>query len=749
MLKLKQVEAVGKRLDYLHIMKGESLKSYADLNLEIAELKSKIFDYSDVEFSGKISKLEEIIFALEQNAAKTISPYDIVRLSRSPQRIRLSDILMNVFDSYQEFGGVDGFESDPAVIVAKAFVSRKVDDKLFRHPVMVIGHEKGRGAEDYSQAGSATPEGNKKVIEAGMIAAREGIPIYLFGNTPGAMHFEDKAPGASQQISDNLAFLAKVRTPVIVVNYGEGGSGGFEALGLGDYRIMLSHAWYSVISPESAAAIEFKTASPNRDQVEYCAKQLHITSKDNLDFGVVDHIINEPALGARAEDFDFFKLLKYEIIKATDMVVLNSKPKYFRSLRKYQLHQGAFEDTDGSFHLDINWQLTNHEKKRLLRLRSNKYRNLAAEYYQDDRSRWKKFTATLDGIQLSADYYIDNFLRHHYRILKMFEEGRGESLAVWKLLGQKTRSLLKNYGFMSNEKRRRNKLLSAPESIVLFEPNSSYVSPLAKKQLSVTCPNNSSAEHFDLWVPDLYRDNAGVCHHCGYHFPVEYQWYLNHVIDKASIKEFNQDIRAINPVGYEGLDERLEKARKLTGKNSSVMTFEASVQGIGLVVAMCIKDFIGGTIGAAESEKIVRAFDLAKIKKKPMLFYSHFCGGIRIFEGSVGLTAMPKCTMAAAEYMEAGGLYMVVFDHDSYAGPVASFLSCTPYKFGIKSSNIGFAGRKVIQGSTKFSISPDYHSVERALERRQILECWDRRDFRKNLANCCQTMGGSSLYYRK
>ena len=94
---------------------------------------------------------------------------------------------------------------------------------------------------------------------------------------------------------------------------------------------------------------------------------------------------------------------------------------------------------------------------------------------------------------------------------------------------------------------------------------------------------------------------------------------------------------------------------------------------------------------------------------------------------------MPKCTMAVREYVDAGGLYIVVYDNDSYAGPVASFLGCAPYQFAIRSSRVGFAGPRVIRETTGIEIPPDYHSARNALKRGHILGIWDRREFRRNL----------------
>jgi acetyl-CoA carboxylase carboxyl transferase subunit beta len=104
--------------------------------------------------------------------------------------------------------------------------------------------------------------------------------------------------------------------------------------------------------------------------------------------------------------------------------------------------------------------------------------------------------------------------------------------------------------------------------------------------------------------------------------------------------------------------------------------------------------------------------------------------------------------MAVREYIDSGGLYIVVYDNNSYAGPVASFLGCSPYQFAIRSSRVGFAGSRVIRETTGEDVPPDYHNCRKALKRGHIQGIWDRRDFRKNLYKALMTMGGRNLYYR-
>jgi Acetyl-CoA carboxylase beta subunit len=251
-----------------------------------------------------------------------------------------------------------------------------------------------------------------------------------------------------------------------------------------------------------------------------------------------------------------------------------------------------------------------------------------------------------------------------------------------------------------------------------------------------------------MWAKDLFGEFAGVCPNCGYHFPMEYQWYMANVFDRGSVREFNQSIAAGNPTNFPKFDERIQAAKEKTHLQSSCVTFNASIRGIRLTCGMLVANFRGGSVGAAEGEKLIRALDLARKRHQPFLAYIHGTAGIRIQEGVNGLIQMPRVTMAVRRYIEEGGLYIVLYDTNSYAGPVASFLGCSPYQYAVRSARIGFAGPGVIRETTGVDIPPDYHSAYKALSRGHIQDIWDRRDVRANMHQAFLTMGGRNLYYR-
>ena len=246
----------------------------------------------------------------------------------------------------------------------------------------------------------------------------------------------------------------------------------------------------------------------------------------------------------------------------------------------------------------------------------------------------------------------------------------------------------------------------------------------------------------------FFAEFAGVCSHCGYHFPMEPEWYVKNVFDPGSVFEFNSEIEAGNPLDFPGFAERISDAQKKTGAKSGCMTFEARIDNTKMVVAMLMGTFRGGSVGAAEGYKFVEAAQRAAKKRYPFLAYVHGTAGIRIQEGTHGVIQMPRCTVAVRRYIESGGLYMVLYDTNSFAGPVASFLGCSPYQFAVRSSNIGFAGPGVIKETTGMDIPPKYHRSYRALSRGHIQGIWDRRQIRANLKQALLTIGGRNLYYR-
>ncbi len=747
----KYMIELADRIKYLADIKGGiEWGSLRDLLERVQVLRDKMFDLKEDELFVELDHIQRRLEFLEEQVAGDLSPIEIVNIVRSPQRFTLQDILENCYDSYTEIGGEGECNIDPAVVVARATVTRRVKNKLYYHQVMVIGHEKGYG-EEFRNGGCAKPWGNEKALRYMKVAETEGIPIHSYIFTPGAYPIEDY-PGAAQQIARNLFQMAKLKVPIVAF-ISEGGSGGAEAIGLADIRLMGSRGYYSVISPEGAAAIEGRIKEGGRvprELVEHCAAQLKMTAQDNLRLGTIDRIIEEPPLGARRGDFAFFKRLRYEMVRATDEVVLQTKS--FRTFRSYALkrqgRKGEKEKAKDEFDLHVSWSLTDSEKKRLLELRSRKYRQMGKGFEIIKRPLAKRIGKAVETVK--QNYYDIRYglLRQHSRqVQKFIEEVSSEGSVFLKTVTEPVRVA---YDFVFPAPKSQNGVsqMDPLRRSIFMQDWEQYQSPLANEDKTVTCPNAEKYGCKDLWVPDLYGEFCGVCPTCGHHFPLEYQWYLQNLFDPGSVREFNNHIVSANPLGFQGFDEKLKKAIAHTGRRSAIITFDATVFGIKIVVAMLYSDFRSGTVGSAEGEKFIRACDRARTTRRPFLAYIHTTGGIRIHEGTLGVIQMPRCTLVVREYIDSGGLYIVVYDNNSYAGPVASFLGCSPYQVGIRSSRIGFAGPRVIRETTGADIPPDYHSAKNALKRGHIQGIWDRREFRKNLFEALMTMGGPHLYYK-
>ena len=744
----KRFLSLENRIFYLIDIRGDNpYPGFSQLKTKADKLKRDFYQLSSNEILSEMESLEEMLAFYEVKAEKDLTAMEIVRIVRNPQRVTLRDILDNVYDDYSELGGADDCNIDPAIVVARADISRKIGNRIYSHRVMVIGHEKGKG-EEFRNGGSAKPWGNEKALRYMKVAETEGIPVHICISTPGAYPIEDY-PGSAQQIARNLYEMTKLKVPIISV-ISEGGSGGAEAIGLSDMRLMLSHGYYSVISPEGAAAIEGKIAEGKKapkELIDFCAEQLRISARDSLNLGVVDRIIPEPPLGARKEDDGFFKRLRYEMLRATDEVVLSTKT--LQTLRAHSVKRQRMMPMEGQFDVDIRWELSHKERMRLLQTRSKKYRNMGTRFFTDSKNPFKKF---MDKISSGLRYfyikvYFDLLKKQKRSVEKVIEEVSQEGSIALAPIKSPFKTI---YTFVKARFPKRVPK-SPPHRLpanAMTDFGETYVSPLANEDRVITCRNSHTHGCLDLWVPDLYGDLHGVCPNCGHHFPLEYQWYLKTLFDKSTVREFNGHIGSTNSIGYKGFDRKIEGDAKKTKRKSAIITFLARINGIELVVAMLYSNFRNGTVGAAEGEKFVLACDHAKALKLPLLAYVHATGGIRIHEGTVGVIQMPKCTMVVREYIDAGGLYIVVYDNNSYAGPVASFLGCSPYQFAIKSSNIGFAGPRVIRETTGEDVPPDYHRADNALRRGHIQGIWDRRTFRKNLYMALLTMGGKNLYYR-
>ena len=217
-----------------------------------------------------------------------------VQLARHPKRPHSLDYIERVVEGFDEIHGDRYFGDDPAVVCGMGF---------FRgQPLMVVGQQKGRDTKQklYRNFGMPKPEGYRKALRVMQMAAKFRRPVLTLLDTPGAYPGIDaEERGQAEAIARNLREMARLPVPIVTVVIGEGGSGGALALGVGDRVYMLENAVYSVISPESCAAIIWRDAS----HAERAAEALKLTADDLLRLRLVDGIVREPAGGAH-EDYD-------------------------------------------------------------------------------------------------------------------------------------------------------------------------------------------------------------------------------------------------------------------------------------------------------------------------------------------------------------------------------------------------------------------------------------------------------------
>jgi len=217
-----------------------------------------------------------------------------VQLARHPKRPHSLDYIERVFTDFREIHGDRLFGDDPAIVCGSGFLGGK--------PVMVVAEQKGRDTKQklYRNFGMPKPEGYRKALRVMQMAAKFGRPVITLLDTPGAYPGIDaEERGQAEAIARNLREMARLAIPVIVVCIGEGGSGGALALGVGNQVLMLENAIYSVISPESCAAIIWRDST----KAELAAAALKLTAEELLKLGLIDAVISEPPGGAH-EDMD-------------------------------------------------------------------------------------------------------------------------------------------------------------------------------------------------------------------------------------------------------------------------------------------------------------------------------------------------------------------------------------------------------------------------------------------------------------
>ncbi len=301
----------------------------AEFEKPIIELERQIDHLKRLAAARKLDVQEEIepltakLAELRSDIYKHLSPMQQVQVARHPKRPYTLDYIEMVFTDFVELKGDRLYRDDPAIVAGWA--------RLHDKPVMVIGQQKGRDTKENLKRnfGMAHPEGYRKALRLMLMAERFGAPVITLIDTMGAypgLGAEER--GQAEAIARNLEEMAALRTPIIAVVIGEGGSGGALALGLADRVLMLEHSVYSVISPEGCAAILWKDAAKK----ERAAESLKLTSKDLLRLELIDEIVPEPAGGAHTDPETAAANLEKALVKVVKNLV-KADPDQLQQLR--------------------------------------------------------------------------------------------------------------------------------------------------------------------------------------------------------------------------------------------------------------------------------------------------------------------------------------------------------------------------------------------------------------------------------
>lgn len=277
-------------------MSNTEQQQYLSFEKPIYELEQRLESLTEAsassDVSDEIQRLRLGLADLKKKIYANLNPWNVVEVSRHPNRPQTADYLDRVFDEFVELHGDRFFGDDRAMRTGWA----KIDGQK----VMVVGHQKGRNAKERIAChfGCAHPEGYRKAIGKMRMAAKFGLPVICFIDTPGAFPgVASEERGVAEAIAESMFEMSRLRTPIICVVIGEGGSGGALGIGVGDRVAMLQYAYYSVISPEGCSGILWKN-DQNKDKA---AEALKFTSSDLLKMKVIDAVIEEPLGGAHRD----------------------------------------------------------------------------------------------------------------------------------------------------------------------------------------------------------------------------------------------------------------------------------------------------------------------------------------------------------------------------------------------------------------------------------------------------------------
>ncbi|MGN1133910.1 MAG: acetyl-CoA carboxylase, carboxyltransferase subunit beta [Oscillospiraceae bacterium] len=249
------------------------------------------------------------------------------------------------------------------------------------------------------------------------------------------------------------------------------------------------------------------------------------------------------------------------------------------------------------------------------------------------------------------------------------------------------------------------------------------------KGLLFKCPRCSN-----VTLSDEFQQNGKVCPHCNYHSRLTAKERLDITIDKNSLEEFDADMISKNPIDFPDYEQKLESLREKTGLKDAVITGKATIRGEEIVIIVMDSNFMMASMGSVVGEKITRAFEYATENKLPVVAFTA-SGGARMQEGIVSLMQMAKTSGAVARHSQAGLLYITVMTDPTTGGVTASFASLGDIIIAEPKVLIGFAGRRVIEGTIKQKLPDDFQSAEFMLESGFVDMIVERKKIRRTIAH--------------
>jgi acetyl-CoA carboxylase carboxyl transferase subunit alpha len=294
---------------------------------------------------ASVETLRQRHAALMGELYSKLTPWQTVRVARHPARPQTRDYINLICRDFQELHGDRRFGDDPALVTGFA--------RIGPMKVMLVGHQKGKETSEKIAChfGCAHPEGYRKALAKMQLAAKFGVPIVTLVDTPGAYPgLGAEQRGQAEAIAINMLEMSRLPTPIVSIIIGEGGSGGALGIAVADEVAMLQYAWYSVISPEGCAAILWKEANEQTNTA--AAKALKLTASDNLQLGIVDAVIPEPAGAAHrdpkatAEALRAWILARLTLLKTVPTEeLLERRYQRYRRMGQYLEHSAVTNQT--------------------------------------------------------------------------------------------------------------------------------------------------------------------------------------------------------------------------------------------------------------------------------------------------------------------------------------------------------------------------------------------------------------------